>query len=155
MYNEKVHFLRTQGGGLRQNYPRSGGNQGWNREHDEGWRDRHTERRDLGRNWREWDDDKEIYVPPHERHKPKEQRVDPENFRTEDMLARILNKMKGSDKVLKEMKDDVPSLNQTITSHLVSIKQLETQMGQISTHLNTRQKKGLPSDTLVNPKNED
>ncbi|KAG5611457.1 hypothetical protein H5410_022738 [Solanum commersonii] len=42
----------------------------------------------------------------------------------------------------------------SVTSHLVSIKQLETQMGQIASHLNLRKKGGLPSDTLVNLKNE-
>uniref|UniRef100_M1D9B4 Integrase core domain containing protein n=1 Tax=Solanum tuberosum TaxID=4113 RepID=M1D9B4_SOLTU len=98
--------------------------------------------------------DKYRYVPPHERQKPKESRVDPKNFRTEDMLARILNKVEGSDKVLKKMKDDVSSLNETIISHSVSIKQLETQMSQILAHLNPRPKGGLPSDTMVNPKNE-
>ncbi|WMV40994.1 hypothetical protein MTR67_034379 [Solanum verrucosum] len=118
MYNEKVHFLANQAVGFRLNYPKSGENQGWNKDCDDGWRDRD----------REWHD--------------------------RDMLARILNKVKGSDKVLKEMKDDISSLNQTITSHSVSIKQLEIQMGQISTNLNPRPKGGLPSDTMVNPKNE-
>ncbi|KAG5631519.1 hypothetical protein H5410_003236 [Solanum commersonii] len=70
------------------------------------------------------------------------------------MFAHILNKLEGSDKVLKEMKDDVSTLNKMVTSHLVSIKQLETQMGQISTHLNLRPKGGLLSDTMANPKNK-
>ncbi|KAG5620612.1 hypothetical protein H5410_005830 [Solanum commersonii] len=70
------------------------------------------------------------------------------------MLARILNKVEGSDKGLEEIKDDISSLNQMVTSHLVSIKKLETQMEVISAHLNTRPKGGLPSDTMVNPNNE-
>ncbi|KAG5580905.1 hypothetical protein H5410_051532 [Solanum commersonii] len=36
-----------------------------------------------------------------------------------------------------------------VTSHSIAIKQLETEVGQILSHLNPRQKWGLPSDTMV------
>jgi len=148
LYNEEVNFLANQGGRYRANYTRSGGNTGWNR--DEGWRDCDRDWHDRNSTWKEIKGDKDKYVPTHERQNPKES----ENVHTEDMLSRILYKVEGFDKVLKEMKEDISRLHQTVTSHSVSINQLETQMGQISSHLNLRPKGGLPSDTLANPKND-
>jgi len=116
LYNEEVNFLANQGGDYHSNYPRQGGNQGWAR--DEGWKDR--EWRDQNPNWK--DGEKDRYVPPQERQKPK----DSKGGRSEDMLSHILNKVEGSDKMLKGMKEDVSTLSQTITSHSVLIKQLET-----------------------------
>jgi len=134
LYNEELNFLANQRGELRPKNPRPGGNLGWNR--DDGWRDRKREWHDRNITWKERVGDKDRYIPPHERQRPKEPRDDSENVCTEDMLSHILNKVEGSDKVLKEMKEDVSTLNQTVTSHSVSIKQLETQMGQILSHLN-------------------
>ncbi|WMV18544.1 hypothetical protein MTR67_011929 [Solanum verrucosum] len=151
LYNEEVHFLANQGGGLRPNYQSLGRNQGWNRDRDDGWRDRDKEWCDRGKKLRERNSDKEQYVPPHERQKPEVPRANHENLCIEDMFARILNKVEGSDKVLKKMNDDFSSLNQTLNLHSLSIKQFEIQMGQIPTHLNPRPKGGLPTDTMVKP----
>lgn len=78
--------------------------------------------------------------------------MDPKKFKTKDDLTQILMHVKGTDKMLKEIKSDFYQLNQMVTSHSVSIKHLDTPVGLISTQLNARPKGGLPNDTVVNPK---
>ncbi|XP_016560455.1 uncharacterized protein LOC107859839 [Capsicum annuum] len=56
--------------------------------------------------------------------------------------------------MVRQIKGDFSQLSQILTSYSASIKQLETQLGQILAQLNTRPKGGLPSDTVVNPKND-
>ncbi|WMV29671.1 hypothetical protein MTR67_023056, partial [Solanum verrucosum] len=90
LYNEEVNFPANQGGGFRPSYPWPGGNSGWNR--DDGETDRDRELHDRNATWQERDGDKDRYVPPHECRNLKEQRANPENFHTKDMLAHFLNK---------------------------------------------------------------
>jgi len=51
LYNDELNFLANQWGVYRSNYPRLGGNQGWNRE--EGRRDRDRDWRDRNTIWKE------------------------------------------------------------------------------------------------------
>ncbi|WMV13902.1 hypothetical protein MTR67_007287 [Solanum verrucosum] len=124
-----------------------GGNEGWNKNRDSGWKDW----RDG--NLRDREMDKDRYVPTHDHPSPKES-AGLEGSGAEDMLVRIYDKAEGSNKVLKDLKNDFSTLSQMVTSHLDSLKQLETQLGQIVTHLNPRQKGTLRSDTISNPKND-
>lgn len=66
---------------------------------------------DCNPNWKDREKDK--YVSPLEIHHSK----DLEGGRFEEKLLRILNKDKGSDKMLKVMKEDMSTLRKTITSH--------------------------------------
>lgn len=78
------------------------------------------------------DGDKDRYVPTHERQKQKNL----EGGWSKDMLYHILNKVEGYDYILKKVKEDVSTLSHAVTFHSVSIEQLKTKMGEISSHLN-------------------
>lgn len=87
---------------------------------------------------------KDRYVLPYQCQKPKYSK----GGRMKDIISHIRNKVEGSDKVLKEMKEDISTLNQRLTCHSVSIKILETQMGQMYLNKNPTKQGGLPSDTI-------
>ncbi|XP_060200572.1 uncharacterized protein LOC132628826 [Lycium barbarum] len=70
------------------------------------------------------------------------------------MLSRVLKKLESTDTFCKETRDEVKSMGQVLSLHSTSIKQLESQLGQISMILNQRQKGTFPSDTVANPRND-
>lgn len=55
-----------------------------------------------------------------------------ENVHTIDILSHIFNMVEGPDNVLKEMKENISILNQMVSSHSMSIKQMEAHMALFS-----------------------
>ena len=55
-----------------------------------------------------------------------------------DLLSRILDKIEGSDDLLKGMRDDFSSLNSKVNSHADAIKTLEGQLSLLSAQLTSR-----------------
>lgn len=111
--------------------------------------------KDCDHDWRDKDWDIDLYMSPHDRVKNKDANpVDPDKYKTKDALARILMHVEGMENMVCELKGKFFQINQTVVSHSSSIKQLEIQIGQISTQLNTRQKAGFPSNLIVNQKND-
>uniref|UniRef100_M1DM53 Integrase core domain containing protein n=1 Tax=Solanum tuberosum TaxID=4113 RepID=M1DM53_SOLTU len=73
----------------------------------------------------------------------------------EDMLAKVLHKDESTDAWVKEMKGDLSGMSQLVDSYTTSIKQIEQQLGKLSTLLNQRKNGSLPSDTIQNPKKDE
>ncbi|WMV37216.1 hypothetical protein MTR67_030601 [Solanum verrucosum] len=86
-------------GGSHINYQRQGGNQSWNKDRDGGWKDW------RGGNRRDRKIEKDMYMPHHDCPRSKDT-TRPKESRTEEMLARIYNKVDESDKVLRELNND-------------------------------------------------
>ncbi|XP_015170077.1 uncharacterized protein [Solanum tuberosum] len=70
------------------------------------------------------------------------------------MTAKVLQKVESTDAGVKEMRSDFSSMSQLVDSHTTSIKQIEQQLGQLSTSLNQRKNESLPSYTIQNPKKD-
>lgn len=56
--------------------------------------------------------------------------------------------------MVRKLKSDISQVNQIVTSHLTSIKQIGNQLGQISAQINARPNGWFLSDTVVNLKND-
>ncbi|WMV58961.1 hypothetical protein MTR67_052346 [Solanum verrucosum] len=92
---------------------------------------------------------KDMYIPPHERRRTKKE----EGGQIEEVLSLILYKVKGHDRVLEEIKENVLMLNQMITSHSVFIQLQESQMDQVLSSLYPEPEEGLPYENKANPTN--
>ena len=69
-----------------------------------------------------------VRMPSHDR-LPQKEPTGIEINRNEDTLVRIYNKVEGSSKMLKDLINDVSTLSDMLNLHLVSIKELENQLG--------------------------
>lgn len=105
---------------------------------NQGWKEK-----DHGRYWyvKVWDwIDKDRYhkryIPPQDMAKgQKSSPINPEMFRSEDFLARILMCVEEINTQVRGFRKGFSELNQMVTFDSDSINKLETQMGQISAHL--------------------
>lgn len=68
----------------------------------------------------------------------------------EDMLVKVLQRVESTNSGVKKMKGDLSNMSQIVDSHSTFIKQLEHQMGKLSTTLDKRKNGTLPSDTIKN-----
>ena len=68
--------------------------------------------------------------------------------RVEDMLHRMMRRFNANDEHIKELRSDLAGIGQKVDTHAISIKQIELQMAQLSTTVNTRQPGTLPSNTV-------
>uniref|UniRef100_M1DRT7 Integrase core domain containing protein n=1 Tax=Solanum tuberosum TaxID=4113 RepID=M1DRT7_SOLTU len=135
--NKEIHIVSRLEEGSRSSSLRLGGNQGWNIISEDGWRHQDRDWSDRNRYWKKEDDDNACYSHTGD---SLNSRDSPGSFQVEDLLSHILNKVEGSNEVLTEMNADFSSLNKTVNSHSASIKQLESQMIQLSAQLDSKPK---------------
>ncbi|XP_049358585.1 uncharacterized protein LOC125823227 [Solanum verrucosum] len=69
--------------------------------------------------------------------------------RVNDLLTQILEKVEGSDDLLKGMRDDFSSLNSKVNSHANAIKMLEGQLNLLSAKLTTKMPKENGEEELT------
>uniref|UniRef100_M1DH01 Integrase core domain containing protein n=1 Tax=Solanum tuberosum TaxID=4113 RepID=M1DH01_SOLTU len=125
---------------------KSSGNQGWNTLREDGRRSHNQDLADQNNFCRREDDYVACYM--HMSDSPSS-RGSSGRFRLDDFLSRILKKVEGSNKMLKDMKADFSSLNNKVNSHSESIKQLECQMSQLSAQLESKTLERFANDMMV------
>ena len=74
--------------------------------------------------------------------------------RVEDMLHKIMRRFDASDKHIKELRSDLAGIGKKFDTHTISIKQIELQMAQLSTTMNTRQPVTFSTNIMKNTKND-
>ncbi|PHT31728.1 hypothetical protein CQW23_28065 [Capsicum baccatum] len=72
----------------------------------------------------------------------------------EDMMAKLLKGVEATNTSVTEVKNDLSSINQLVESHSTAIKHLEQQLSQLLAVFNQRKAGTLPSDTVLNPRND-
>ncbi|XP_049373329.1 uncharacterized protein LOC125838305 [Solanum verrucosum] len=85
--------------------------------------------------WAEQDDHEEDRTQLSESPKSKGSANSPQ---VNDLFSRMLDKVEGSDDLLKRMKDDFSSLNSKVNSHVDAIRALEGQLSLLSAQLTSR-----------------
>uniref|UniRef100_M1DFQ2 Integrase core domain containing protein n=1 Tax=Solanum tuberosum TaxID=4113 RepID=M1DFQ2_SOLTU len=133
--------------GSSSGYSRSGENQGWNsRRYEEGFHTRYQPRggnqgwsyyrgEEPERYWQDWaeqDGQDEDHIHLSESPKSKGSASSP---RLNELLSRILDRVEGSDDLLKGMKDHFSSLHRKVNSHADAIKMLECKLSLLTAQL--------------------
>jgi len=137
-FSDNLKSGRNQGWNHRRNekgfhlhYQPRVGNQGWNHPRGEGHR----------RYFQEWTE--------HNNHEEYQTQLSDSIPRVNDLLTRILEKVKNSDDLLKGMRDDFSSLNIKVNSHANAIKMLEGQLNLLSAQLTTNIPKEEELDVIT------
>ena len=74
--------------------------------------------------------------------------------RVEDMWQKMLRRFDATDEHAKEIRGDLANIGQKMDAHVISIKNFEVQISQLSTIVNPRQPSTLRSNTVQNQKND-
>jgi len=111
--------------GSHPSYLKAGGNQGWNSQKEEERKWYYQDWNEQNNSWRREESYEEYHTQSSDNPRSKGSSSD---LKVDDFLSRILEKVEGSDDMLKEMKVDFSSLNNRVNSHADAIKQLEGQL---------------------------